>query len=107
MTDSNDEARQIAYLALGRLIAGQCPAGFATAALTMEIDEESGTRLWIASVQPDGTRVQLQPEGGAAQDLLESLRGIRNAMAEEDSRLWRRCVVTLKAGGHFAMDVEY
>src|ERR1044072_846189 len=107
MTDSNDEARQIAYFALGRLIAGEWPAGFATAALTMEIDEESGTRLWTAPVQPDATRVQLQPEGGAAQDLLESLRGIRNAMAEEDSRLWRRCVVTLKAGGHFAMDVEY
>lgn len=106
MTDTNDEARQIAYLALGRLIAAQCPAGFETAALTMDI-EEIGTRLWIASVHPDGTRVQLQPEGAAAQDMLESLRGIRNAMAKEDGRQWRRCVVTLRAGGHFAMDVEY
>ena len=106
MTDTNDDARQIAYLALGRLIARQCPAGFETAALTMEI-EDTGTRLWIASVQPDGTRVQLQPEDGAAQDMLESLRGIRKAMAEEDGRLWRRCVVTLRAGGHFAMDVDY
>jgi hypothetical protein len=48
----------------------------------------------------------LQPGAGAAQDILESLRGIRDAMAREGGAAWRSCVVTLKAGGHFAMEVE-
>jgi len=104
MTDT--DARNIAYLALGRLIAGQCPPGFHTAALTMEIADEQ-TRLWIRSTQPDGTEVQLHPADDAARDMLESLRGIRQAMADEDGKAWQRCTVTLRAGGHFAIDVEY
>jgi hypothetical protein len=91
---------------LGRLIAAQCPVGFATASLHMQTLEGS-TRLWITAAQPDGTKVQLQPGAGAAQDILESLRGIRNAGAREDGALWHSCTVTLKAGGHFAMEVEY
>ena len=96
---------EIAYLALGRLIAAQCPVGFATASLHMET-LENDTGLWITAAQPDGTKVQLQPGAGAAQDILESLRGIRNAMAREGAAAWQSCVVTLKAGGHFAMEVE-
>jgi hypothetical protein len=96
---------EIAYLALGRLIAAQCPVGFATASLHMQTLEGS-TRLWITAAQPDETKVQLQPGPDAAQDILESLRGIRNAMAREGGAAWQSCVVTLKAGGHFAMEVE-
>lgn len=106
MTGQENQAPEIAYLALGRLIAGECPAGFETASLHMEADGDRA-RLSITAVQPDGTRVQLQPGAGAAQDILECLRNIRNADAREHGALWRSCVVTLKAGGHFAMDVEY
>ena len=102
MTDQNME---IAYLALGRLIAAECPVGFESASLHME-SHESGTQLWIAAAQPDGTQVQLQPGADAARNILESLRGIRNAMARDGGAAWRNCVVTLKAGGHFAMEVE-
>jgi hypothetical protein len=106
MTDDGNEAREIAYLALGRLIAGQCPRGFQTAALRMEI-EDGRTKLWIEARLPDGTELHLQPDEAAARDMLESLRGIRQAMEEEDGRAWRRCTVTLRAGGHFAIDVDY
>jgi hypothetical protein len=105
MTDDRKEAMEIAYLALGRLIAGQCPAGFRQAMLDTEMHEDQ-TRLWISSTQPDGTEVRLQPSDDAARDILESLRGIRKAMEEEGGAPWRRCVVTLAAGGHFAMEVE-
>jgi hypothetical protein len=106
MIGQDKQVLEIAYLALGRLIAAECPVGFASATLRMENDE-NGTRLWIGAAQPDGTKVQLQPGPGAAQDILESLRGIRNAGAGEDGALWHSCTVTLRAGGHFAMEVEY
>ena len=106
MTDQPDRTMEIAYLALGRLIAAQCPSGFETASLQVEMDGQD-TRLSINAVQPDGTKVQLQPGAGPARDMLESLRFIRNAMAREDKAVWRSCVVTLKAGGRFAMEVEY
>ena len=50
--------------------------------------------------------MQFQPGPDAARNLLESLRGIRNAMVREGGAAWRSCVVTLKAGGHFAIEVE-
>lgn len=106
MTDPDNETMNVAYLALGRLIAAECPAGFATASLGMEMHEEN-SRLWITADQPDGTQVQLQPSADGARNILESLRSIRKAMAEEDGALWRNCTVTLGAGGRFAMDVEY
>jgi hypothetical protein len=105
MTDRDDQAMEIAYLALGRLIAAECPAGFATASLHMDSDDRQ-TSLWIGVTQPDGTRVQFQPGPDAARNLLESLRGIRNATVREGGTAWRSCVVTLKAGGHFAIEVE-
>jgi hypothetical protein len=105
MTDRNDEAMNVAYLALGRMIAGQCPVGFEAATLSMEIGDR--TRLWIAATQPDGTETRMQPGDSAARDILESLRGIRAAMPREDGSLWQRCTVTLGAGGRFAIDVEY
>jgi hypothetical protein len=105
MTDQENDALNIRYLALGRLIAAECPAGFATARLRMEVQGDQ-TRLWLDSTQPDGTEVQLQPSEAGARDILESLRGIRKAMAEKGGAPWRSCVVTLKAGGHFALEVE-
>ena len=106
MNDNRNEAMEIAYLGLGRLIAGQCPPGFKKAVLGMEIHEDR-TRLWIISTQADGTEVQMPPSDEAARDILESLRGIRTAMAEEDGRRWRSCTVTLRQGGGFAIEVEY
>ena len=106
MTDRNDDAMNATYLALGRLIAGACPVGFATAVLVAEIHEER-TRLWITATQPDGTKVQLQAGADASRDILEVLRGIRNAMAREEGATWQNCVVTLKAGGGFAIEFEY
>ena len=105
MTDTPNPAMDIAYLALGRLIAAECPPGFATASLGMEPHEDR-TRLWIIATQPDGTEVQLQPSDAGARNILESLRGIRKAMTDEGGAPWRSCVVTLKAGGHFALEVE-
>lgn len=101
MTDPN-----VAYLALGRLIAGQCPPGFTKASLGAEI-LDTVTRVWIEATQADGWDVHLQPSEEAAQQMLELLRGIRARMAEEDGRAWQRCTVTLAPGGGFALDVEY
>ncbi len=106
MSGQDDQAMESAYLALGRLIAAQCPVGFETASLRMET-RENDAELWIAAAQPDGTKVQLQPAPGAARDILESLGSIREAMAREGGAVWQSCVVTLRAGGHFAMEVEY
>ena len=106
MTDDQNDAMNIAYLGLGRLIAGQCPPGFRQAVLGAEVQEER-TPLWLSSTQADDTEVRMPPSEEAARDILESLRGIRKAMAEKDGRLWRSCTVTLKQGGGFAMDVDY
>jgi hypothetical protein len=105
MTDQDSQAMEISYLALGRLIAAECPVGFETASLRMET-HEYGTQLWIAAALPDGTNVKLQPGAGAARNIVESLREIRHAMARGGGADRQSCVVTLKAGGHFAMEVE-
>ena len=106
MTDQPDQAMEASYLALGRLIAAQCPSGFETASLHMECEGDDA-RLSIKAVQPDGTQVQLQPGEGAARDMRASLHSIRDAMAQKDGATWRNCVVTLRAGGRFAMEVDY
>jgi hypothetical protein len=106
MTAQDNGAMERAYLALGRLIAAQCPAGFATASLHVEIHEDD-VRLSIVAALPDGTEVQLRPGGEAAENMVESLRGIRDAMTREDGAVWRNGVVTLRAGGHFAIEVDY
>ena len=105
MTDQDGQAMEIAYLSLGRLIAAECPVGFETASLRMETHEH-GAQLWIAAALPDGTNVKMQPGADAAGNILESLRQIRDAMAQASGADWQSCVVTLKAGGHFAMEVE-
>jgi len=106
MTNQDNDAMRIAYLALGRLVARECPAGFQTARMQVEPDAVA-TQLLVTATQPDGTEVQMRLGPDAVRDILESLRGIRNAMAREGGEVWRRCVVTLKAGGGFAMEVEF
>jgi hypothetical protein len=106
VTDTDNQDMDIAYLALGRLIAGQCPPGFKKAVLAMEIVGDE-TRLEIVSTQADGTEVQMPPSADAAADILESLRFIRKNMEGADGRPWRRCTVTLIAGGGFQLDVGY
>jgi hypothetical protein len=106
VTDDHNQAMEIAYLALGRLIAGQCPPGFKQAVLAMEIVGDE-TRLEIVSTQADGTEVQMPPSADAAADILESLRGIRREMEGADGRPWRICTVTLIAGGGFQLEVGY
>ena len=65
MTDQDSQAMDTAYLALGRLIAAECPVGFETASLRMET-HEPGAQLWIAAALPDGTNVKMQPGADAA-----------------------------------------
>ena len=105
MTDQDNQAMQIAYLGLGRLIAAECPAGFETASLRMET-HDGDMQLWITTALPDGTEVKMQPGADAARNIRESLREIRDAMARAGGADWQSCVVTLRAGGHFAMEVE-
>jgi len=105
MTDQDSQNMDIAYLALGRLIASECPVGFATASLRME-SRDDGPQLWIEAALPDGTNVKLQPGAEAERNIVASLREIRSAMARAGGADWQSCVVTLKAGGHFAMEVE-
>lgn len=101
MTDFADEQMNVLYLALGRLIAGQCPPGFASAVLAMTMDGERSL-LRIHYDMPDGTAAQAALGEDSSRDLLESLRAIRNRAAAP----WRSCHVTLRAGGHFAIEVE-
>ena len=94
-----DENLNIAYLALGRLIAKQCPQGFASAMMAMNM-EDGRSLLRIHYEMPDGTAAQAPLDDEAAGDILESLRGIRRGES------WRTCHVTLRAGGHFAIEFE-
>jgi hypothetical protein len=100
-----DEEMNVAYMALGRLIARQCPAGFASATMAMTMEGDRSL-LRIHYAMPDGTAAQAAPGDDAAQDILESLRGIRHKMAERGDPPWRTCRVSLRAGGHFAIEVE-
>jgi len=94
------------YLALGRLIAGNCPAGFSEAILEAEL-EGNRADLQMGCAMPDGTEVEPDVGQQAVRDLHVLLHGIREKMAEEDGRRWRTCTVTLRKGGHFDLDVTY
>ena len=100
-----EEEMNVAYLALGRLIARQCPPGFASATMAMTMEGERSL-LRIHYDMPDGTAAQAMLGDDAARDILEGLRGIRHGMAERGDPPWRSCHVTLRAGGHFAIEVE-
>ena len=90
------------YLALGRAIAGLCPAGFAEARLQANPDEGA---FDLNSTMADGTQVQLPVDEAARAAIRAPLDEIREAMAAEDGKSWRSCTVTLIAGGGFRLDV--
>ena len=90
------------YLRLGRAIAGRCPKGFEEARLEAALREGEPAQLTL-SCTPDGggeVRPDLSAEArDAIVALLEEVRG-------RDGGGWSECTVTLRKGGHFAMDVR-
>jgi len=106
MTDQRNEQRDIACLALGQLIAAQCPPGFEKAVLAVD-QHEGRFLLRIVATQADGWEVQVPLSEEPAQNILETVRAVEKAMAEEDPRPWKGATVTLKKGGHFDLDVNY
>ena len=92
------------YLNLGRTIAAQCPAGFAEARLEAELADDGGDLRILCTPEDEGEReVGIDPV--AQLRIVQLLRGVRGKMTGEDEVPWRRCVVTLRKGGHFRMDV--
>jgi len=106
MTDQRNDKRDIACLALGRLIAGQCPPGFDKAVLAVDL-HEGRSLLRIVATQADGWEVQVPLSEEPVQNMLETLRAVQKEMAGEDPRAWKGCTVTLRKGGHFDLDVTY
>lgn len=106
MTDARNEKLDIACLALGRLIAAQCPPGFEKAVLSLDL-HEGRSLLRIVASGSEGTDVQMPLSEEPAQNILETLREIQKEMAEEDPRPWKGALVTLRKGGHFDLDVTY
>ena len=94
------------YLTLGRAIARQCPPGFREARLEAELDPGSST-MRLACTAQDGSETGVNIDPTARTDIHQLLEDIRGRMAEESGgQGWRRCVVTLREGGRFRMDVE-
>ena len=94
------------YLTLGRAIARQCPPGFEEAKLRIEAAEEDW-KMGLEWTAPDGTQGEQGLGLEARAEIRPILEEVRTRMASEDEGPpWRRCVVTLRKGGHFRMDVE-
>ena len=90
------------YLRLGRAIAGQCPTGFEEARLEATLREGGPAELRLACTPEGGgeTRPDLDAEAR------EGIEALLEAVRERDGGGWRECTVTLRKGGHFAMDVR-
>jgi hypothetical protein len=106
MTDARNEKLDIACLALGRLIAQQCPPGFEKAVLSLDL-HEGRSLVRIMAAGSEGVEVQMPLSEEPAQNILETLRTVQKEMAEEDPRPWKGALVTLRKGGHFDLDVTY
>lgn len=91
------------YLQLGRAIASQCPPGFQRARLEAEPDRGEAS---IACTLADGSEAAPSLPEGAQDAIWAALRAIRDEMEKEQGERWRRCAVTLIAGGGFEMEVE-
>ena len=94
------------YLNLGRAIAGQCPSGFEEARLDAEMGEAAAAMRLACTPEGGGeTSLALDPLAqGHIQELLEEIRA---KTIRENEGPWRKCTVTLRKGGRFAMDVYY
>ena len=100
------EKMDAACLALGRLIAAQCPPGFEKAVL--DVDQDEGRLSFkIVATQADGWEIQVPLGEEIEQNMQHRLRALQEEMAKEDPRSWKNCVVTLKKGGHFDLGVTY
>lgn len=106
MTDARNEKLDVACLALGRLIAAQCPPGFEKAVLSLDL-HEGRSLLRVIATLTDGWEGQVPLSEEPAQNILETLRAVQKEMAEEDPRPWKGALVTLRKGGHFDLDVTY
>ena len=106
MTNLRSEKMDTACLALGRLIAGQCPPGFEKAVLRVD-RQEGGLQLQIVATQVDGWEIDVPPSEEAVRNMRETLGVMEDEMAKEDPRPWKSCAVTLKKGGYFDLDVIY
>jgi len=92
------------YLNLGRTIAAQCPPGFAEARLEAELAEDGGELKILCTPGGEEER-EVEVDSVAQVRIVQLLRHIRDQMASEDEAPWNRCIVTLRKGGHFRMDV--
>lgn len=92
------------YLQLGRAIAGQCPPGFQQARLEAAPDEGEAT---VTCTLADGTETVPALSEDAQDAIWAALQQIRDEMEKDEGKRWRRCTVTLVAGGGFGMDVDY
>jgi len=92
------------YLQLGRAIAGQCPPGFRQARLEAAPDQGETA---IACTLADGSEVAPDLPEDAQDAIWDALQQIRDEMEKAEGRRWRRCTVTLVAGGGFGMEVDY
>ena len=106
MTDARNEQMDVACLALGRLIAAQCPPGFEKAVLSLDL-HEGRSLVRIMAAGSEGTEIQMPLSDEPAKNILETLRVIQKEMAQEDPRPWKGALVTLRKGGHFDLDVSY
>jgi hypothetical protein len=91
------------YLQLGRAIASQCPQGFQKARLDAAPDEGEAT---ITCTMADGSETAPDLSEEAHDAIWAALQEIRDEMEKKENMLWRRCTVTLVAGGGFEMEVE-
>ena len=93
------------YLQLGRAIAGQCPPGFQQARL----DGGAGPGRGCDSPARWRTAARSRRLCRKTRRTRSGPRSRRSAttMAKQEGRRWRRCTVTLVAGGGFGMEVDY
>ena len=90
------------YLQLGRAIASQCPPGFQQARLEAEPDRGQAA---VACTLADGSEMAPDLSEDAQDAIWNALQAIRDEAEKAEGKSWRRCTVTLIAGGGFEMEV--
>ena len=92
-------------LNLGRAIARRCPAGFEEARLETDF-VEGEAQMRLACTPEAGCETAVDLDAGARDEIRALLEEV-HAGSEPGGRAWRRCVVTLRKGGGFQMDIDY